>query len=73
MNFFNHQGVFKEGGVTWERVLVLFYFCTDLSIRALKEKIVEYFFWIYNWTTLYITRQLSVWIEQEGGWVRVQP
>ncbi|XP_023309715.1 bcl-2-like protein 1 [Anoplophora glabripennis] len=72
LNFITFQqlmyGLFQEGGVTWERVLVLFYFCTDLSIRALQEKFVDYFIRIYNWTTSYITRRLSVWVEQEGGW-----
>ncbi|KAJ8958642.1 hypothetical protein NQ318_016367, partial [Aromia moschata] len=61
-------GLFQEGGITWERVLVLFYFCTDLSIRALQEKLIECFIRLYNWTTYYIRNRLSIWIQEQGGW-----
>ncbi|KAJ8931595.1 hypothetical protein NQ314_015457 [Rhamnusium bicolor] len=63
-------GLFQEGGLIWERVLVIFYFCSDLSIRALQEKVSECYLHIHKWTTFYLDTRLSVWVEQQGGWVR---
>ncbi|KAJ8974321.1 hypothetical protein NQ317_010917, partial [Molorchus minor] len=61
-------GLFQKSVATWERVLVLFYFCTDLSIRALREKLLDCFIRLYNWTTCYISSKLSAWVERQGGW-----
>ncbi|XP_022920791.1 uncharacterized protein [Onthophagus taurus] len=72
LNFQSFQdlldGLFQEGGVTYERVLVLFFFCTDLTIRAFSEKLLEYFHRINQWITSYIGNRLSLWIEEQGGW-----
>ncbi|XP_060522757.1 apoptosis regulator BAX-like [Cylas formicarius] len=65
------NGLFQEDGATWERVLVLFYFCTDLSIRAIQEKFINYFVRIYNWTTVFFSGRFSYWIQQQGGWSAV--
>ncbi|CAH0550380.1 unnamed protein product [Brassicogethes aeneus] len=67
------SGLFEQGGITCERVLVLFYFCADLSIRALQEKISGYFLQIYFWTTCYISGRLAFWIEKQGGWAALLP
>ncbi|KAF7264236.1 hypothetical protein GWI33_000443 [Rhynchophorus ferrugineus] len=72
LNFLTFQqllnGLFEEGGFTWERVLVLFYFCTDISIRAFQEKLVSHFLDIYNWTTVFLSGRFSAWIDSQGGW-----
>ncbi|XP_030753432.1 uncharacterized protein LOC115880361 [Sitophilus oryzae] len=72
LNFITFQqllnGLFEEGGVTWERVLVLFYFCTDLSVRAFQEKFINHFLDIYNWTTVFLSGRFSSWVESQGGW-----
>lgn len=61
-------GLFQEGGVTWERILVLFYFCTDISIRALEEKLFLLFQGIQDWVQFYIERRVCRWVQQNGGW-----
>lgn len=62
-------GLFQEGGVTWERVIVLFFFCSDLSIRALQESLMRTFQHITEWATTFITDNFSRWIALTGGWV----
>lgn len=59
----------QEGGVTWERVIVLFFFCTDISIRALQEQLIRQFQRIQDWTTRFIQETVCTWVELEGGWV----
>ncbi|GLV40349.1 hypothetical protein CBL_04150 [Carabus blaptoides fortunei] len=61
-------GLFQEGGVTWERVIVLFFFCTDISIRALQEQLIRQFQRIQDWTTRFIQETVCTWVELEGGW-----
>ncbi|PSN40026.1 hypothetical protein C0J52_19002 [Blattella germanica] len=64
-------GLFQEGGVTSERVVVLFYFCSDLAIRALCTNFMEKFYTIIEWSQMYIIRSLSTWVQENGGWAAV--
>ncbi|XP_044736080.1 uncharacterized protein LOC123298201 isoform X2 [Chrysoperla carnea] len=64
-------GLFQEGGVTWERVVVLFFFCADLSIRALKESLMRTFQRITQWTTTFICDNFSRWVAANGGWTEI--
>lgn len=65
-------GLFQEGGVTWERVLVLFFFCADVSIRAFREKLQGQFHDIISWSLQFISgKQFTQWIQDNGGWARV--
>lgn len=61
--------VLQEGGVTSERVVVLFFFCSDLAIRALRNRLRRMFEFITHWSQLYIMKKFSVWVQQHGGWV----
>ncbi|KDR13623.1 uncharacterized protein LOC110835244 [Zootermopsis nevadensis] len=64
-------GLFQEGGVTSERVIVLFFFCSDLAIRALRNSLRDIFYLITYWSQRYIIEKLSVWVQEHGGWVAV--
>jgi hypothetical protein len=59
----------QEGGVTSERVVVLFFFCSDLAIRALRKHLSSMFDYIIYWSQQYIMRNFSVWVQEHGGWV----
>jgi len=59
----------QEGGVTSERVVVLFFFCSDLAIRALQNRLSRMFDFITFWSQLYIMENFSVWVQEHGGWV----
>lgn len=62
-------GLFQEGGVTSERVVVLFFFCSDLAIRALQNRLSRMFDFITYWSQRYIMENFSVWVQEHGGWV----
>lgn len=64
-------GLFQEGGVSHARVLVLFFFCSDVALRALRENSLRKFQQLVNWMGLFITKWLSVWVLEHGGWAAV--
>ncbi|KAE8742160.1 hypothetical protein FOCC_FOCC012300 [Frankliniella occidentalis] len=64
-------GLFQEGGVTQARVLVLFFFCADVALRALRDKLTQHFQQLVDWTSRYITERLSAWVLDHGGWAAV--
>jgi hypothetical protein len=59
----------QEGGVTSERVVVLFFFCSDLAIRALRKNLRDRFDFITYCSQRYIMEKFSVWVQEHGGWV----
>nr|XP_018913541.1 PREDICTED: uncharacterized protein LOC109041611 [Bemisia tabaci] len=65
------DGLFKEGGVTYERVLVLFFFCTDITVRALRDNLVNFFNDLVGWTLKFFSENLFDWVQRNGGWARV--
>ncbi|XP_034246300.1 uncharacterized protein LOC117648156 [Thrips palmi] len=64
-------GLFQEGGITQTRVLVLIFFCVDIAHRALRENLMRDFQKLVEWTSRFITEQLSAWVLQHGGWAAV--
>lgn len=63
-------GLFQEGGVTWERIVVLFYFCTDLAARAVRESVPPRFQSIVEWSFLFFSGDRMIqWVFDHGGWV----
>lgn len=55
--------------MTQARVLVLFFFCADVALRALRENLTYHFQQLVDWTSRYITEKLSAWVLEHGGWV----
>jgi len=65
-------GLFQEGGVTWERVIVLFFFCADVSLRAVKEKLFGQFANILHWSIRFFSLDVFTrWVQDHGGWVKI--
>ncbi len=61
--------LFLAGGVTRERILVLFFFCSDLAIRTLRQQTVDIFQRCLAWSQKYIVDRVCLWVQQQGGWV----
>ena len=59
--------LFAEG-ITKERIVVLFFFCSDVAINALRgpENLFSQFF---NWSLDFVTGYICSWVRQNGGWV----
>lgn len=55
--------------MTYERALVLFCFCSELCLRALREASSRYFHTITSISLRFITGSLSMWVCASGGWV----
>ncbi|XP_072167251.1 uncharacterized protein [Diadema setosum] len=60
--------LFFQGQVTRERVVVLFFFCSDVAIFALGQKSVEYFHRFMVWALQFIRRHVCNWVADNGGW-----
>ena len=55
--------------MTRERVLVVFFFCSDVALLALQRNTLTIFRNLMQWSTEYITGRMTAWIRQQGGWV----
>jgi len=63
--------LFHDGGVTQERLLVLFFFCSDLTIRAARAGLESLCERITSWTLSFIRSTVMLWVRVHGGWARV--
>jgi len=60
--------LFHDGGITQERILVLFYFCSDLAIRAVKAGLTRLVSNMTRWSLAFIRGTVSAWVRCRGGW-----
>lgn len=65
------EELFHDGGVTQERLLVLFFFCSDLTIRAARAGLESLCERITSWTLSFIRSTVMLWVRLHGGWARV--
>ena len=63
--------LFHDGGVTQERLMVLFYFCSDLAVRAVKTGLLSLVSTLTSWSLTFIRGTVSAWVRCRGGWSRV--
>uniref|UniRef100_T1J047 Homeobox domain-containing protein n=1 Tax=Strigamia maritima TaxID=126957 RepID=T1J047_STRMM len=70
-NFFRLMEELFEGGVSRSRVVVLFFFCSDVAINALRSNVVEIFHKFVSWALAFITNTITKWVEDFGGWGKV--
>ena len=61
--------LFLREGLTQERILVLFVFCSDLAIRLLRDSAIDFFERCISWSTRYIKEKICGWVQEHGGWV----
>lgn len=60
--------LFHDGIVRRERIVTLFFFCTDVVIRALKQKIASQVHHLFTWSMNFITERVCRWVQEQGGW-----
>ena len=63
--------LFHDGGITQERILVLFYFCADLAVRAVKSGLLTIVSSLTKWSLAFIRGPVSAWVRCCGGWADV--
>ena len=60
--------VFIDSGITSQRIVVLFLFCSDLALNSLKQSAVGLFQRCIKWTWDFITEKICSWVKENGGW-----
>ena len=63
--------LFQGGKVTRERILVLFFFCSDVAIRAIKNNSEGWLSTLTQWSLIFIKEQVCAWVGNNGGWQTV--
>lgn len=63
--------LFLNGNITRERIVVLFFFCSDLAISAITNGPIAYFKRLIQWSLNYILNNICQWVQRQGGWVWV--
>lgn len=63
--------LFLNGNITRERIVVLFFFCSDLAISAVTNGPIAYFKRLIHWSLTYIFNNICQWVQRQGGWVCV--
>ncbi|OTF71869.1 apoptosis regulator BAX-like protein [Euroglyphus maynei] len=54
-------------GITRERIVVLFFFCSDVVVRAYTNRMAS-FKRLFNWFLNYILNRVCGWVANHGGW-----
>jgi len=60
--------LFHDGGITQERILVLFFFCSDLAIRAVRSGLQSVVSSLTRWTVGFLRGTVAAWVRCRGGW-----
>ena len=60
--------LFHDGGITQERILVLFFFCSDLAIRAVRSGLRSALSNMTRWTVGFLRGAVAAWVRCRGGW-----
>jgi len=63
--------LFKDRLVTRERILVLFFFCSDVAIYAIRSGAGKLISSLTEWSLLFIKDQVCQWVQNNGGWREV--
>jgi len=60
--------LFHDGGITQERILVLFFFCSDLALRALRVGLRATLSKLTRWSVAFLRGTVAAWVRCKGGW-----
>ena len=63
--------LFQDGGVTQERILVLFFFCSDLAVRAARAGLRAVLARLTRWSCSFVRTVVAGWVACRGGWERL--
>ncbi|RWS30646.1 bcl-2-like protein 1 [Leptotrombidium deliense] len=56
-------------GINRTRIVVLFFFCTDVALRAYHSYPTEYCCRLLKWSVRFIMDTICDWVQRNGGWV----
>ncbi|KAK6180446.1 hypothetical protein SNE40_012600 [Patella caerulea] len=59
--------LFCQGHITKERIMVLFFFCSDVAVRTLSSS-VDLCNKFITWSLSFVTRNVCRWVRDCGGW-----
>lgn len=54
-----------------ERIITLFFFCSDVIISTIKKKINQYALKFLKWSLSFIAQRVCAWVSIHGGWNRL--
>ncbi|CAG2169894.1 unnamed protein product [Oppiella nova] len=60
--------LFLNGNISRERIVVLFFFCSDLAVNAFTNGSIAYFKRLIQWSLSYIFNHICLWVQRQGGW-----
>ena len=60
-----------EDGVSPARLLVLFYFISDLAVRAARAGLLHLLTSVTSWSLAFVRGAVSAWVRIRGGWSSV--
>ncbi|CAG2111042.1 unnamed protein product [Medioppia subpectinata] len=60
--------LFLNGTISRERIVVLFFFCSDLAVNAFTNGPIGYFKRLIQWSLSYIFNNICLWVQKHGGW-----
>lgn len=63
--------LFGDGNFSGSRVIVLFFFCSDLANRAVSRGAGVLCCQLLTWSLAYIRDVLCLWVQNQGGWAVV--
>ena len=60
--------LFGDGQFSRSRVIVLFFFCSDLANRAVSKGAGILCCQLLTWSLAYIRDVVCLWVQNQGGW-----
>lgn len=63
--------LFTNGGITREKIVILFFFCSDLAVKAYHKSYVSYCITLLSWSLRFIFDFVCEWVQSKGGWVNM--
>ncbi|XP_015793053.1 apoptosis regulator BAX [Tetranychus urticae] len=65
------KGLFPDNHITRERIVVLFFFCSDIAVRAYSSSPVAHFHKLIGWSLKFIFSHICSLVRSQGGWNKV--
>lgn len=65
------NGLFPDNRITREGIVVLFFFCSDIALRAYASSPIAHFHQLVGWTLKFIFNHVCSWVRRQGGWNKV--
>lgn len=60
--------LFLDGEISRERIMVLFFFCSDLAVRALVTETGKNVSQLFTWSIAFLLESICSWVQRQGGW-----